>query len=256
MATFITMFDNINIAADPPGAAAYAGYVDGRFANFQALKARFPHARLLSIAVFSADDAECLDVEPGDATSAQIFAWFKRQEKRGVWRPCIYSSVSNWDSIFATMAANGFARASFRAWSAHYTLTPHICGPASCGLVRTPVDATQYTDRALGRSLDESECLDDFFGATPPPPPPPPNNWTAKVIQNLPTLQNGSHDTVGSGRKVVRLQGLLTALGTPVTLDGIFGASTENAVKAQQRSFGLSQDGIVGQATWTSLIDG
>ena len=36
-------------------------------------------------------------------------------------------------------------------------------------------------------------------------------------------------------------------------LDGIFGITTENAVKAYQRSRGLSADGIVGCNTWRSL---
>lgn len=36
-------------------------------------------------------------------------------------------------------------------------------------------------------------------------------------------------------------------------LDGIFGAGTQNAVIAYQRSRGLSADGIVGCNTWRSL---
>ena len=46
-------------------------------------------------------------------------------------------------------------------------------------------------------------------------------------------------------RMVHRLQGRLTALGSPVTIDGIFGANTEAAVKAQQKAFGLSHSGGV-----------
>jgi N-acetylmuramoyl-L-alanine amidase len=36
--------------------------------------------------------------------------------------------------------------------------------------------------------------------------------------------------------------------------DGIFGAGTENAVKAFQRHHGLTVDGIVGKITWTKLL--
>lgn len=36
-------------------------------------------------------------------------------------------------------------------------------------------------------------------------------------------------------------------------LDGIFGAGTQNAVIAYQKSRGLSADGIVGCNTWRSL---
>lgn len=71
----------------------------------------------------------------------------------------------------------------------------------------------------------------------------------------LPQLQTGDQDKP-QNRMVHRLQGLLTALGNPVTIDGIFGANTEAAVKAQQKAFGLSQSGVVDDNTWTKLIEG
>lgn len=38
-----------------------------------------------------------------------------------------------------------------------------------------------------------------------------------------------------------------------VSIDGIFGAGTENAVRAAQRQFGLTVDGVVGRQTWNTL---
>lgn len=40
-----------------------------------------------------------------------------------------------------------------------------------------------------------------------------------------------------------------------VSIDGIFGASTAEAVRAAQREFGLTPDGIVGEDTWKRIYD-
>ena len=72
----------------------------------------------------------------------------------------------------------------------------------------------------------------------------------------LPQLKAGDRDKEGSGRKVHRLQGLLSALESPVTIDGIYGPNTEAAVKHQQHAFGLAQNGVVDDNTWTKLIEG
>jgi peptidoglycan hydrolase-like protein with peptidoglycan-binding domain len=39
-----------------------------------------------------------------------------------------------------------------------------------------------------------------------------------------------------------------------VTVDGVFGESTERSVRAFQQIFGLTPDGVVGQGTWNKLV--
>ncbi|MDR1560088.1 MAG: peptidoglycan-binding protein [Clostridiales bacterium] len=62
-----------------------------------------------------------------------------------------------------------------------------------------------------------------------------------------------------SGENVHLIQNYLNTVSTrypdipKVTADGIFGSGTANAVKAFQRLFGLTADGIVGKSTWDSL---
>ena len=73
-------------------------------------------------------------------------------------------------------------------------------------------------------------------------------------IASLPLLKIGDQD-VPHDRAVHRLQGLLTALGSPVTIDGIFGPNTQAAVKQQQDAFGLAQSGVVDGNAWMRLID-
>jgi hypothetical protein len=164
------MYDSTNVGTLPPGADAYAGYVQGAFQTFAALKRLFAAsgAHLLSIAVFASGDADCLDIESGDATIAQAPGWVKRQLARGADRPCLYTSVSNMDALATTLGGAGISRAEVRLWSAHYGQGKHICGPGTCGLTRHACDGTQWTDAALGRSLDESILLNDFFALSAP----------------------------------------------------------------------------------------
>jgi peptidoglycan hydrolase-like protein with peptidoglycan-binding domain len=57
-----------------------------------------------------------------------------------------------------------------------------------------------------------------------------------------------------TGEPVRSLQYLLRARGFAVTVDGAFGARTDRAVRAFQRSRGLAVDGVVGRSTWTALL--
>ncbi len=62
-----------------------------------------------------------------------------------------------------------------------------------------------------------------------------------------------------SGEYVTALQEYLNFIGETypqipsVTVDGVFGASTQSAVRAYQELFGLAQSGIVGALTWDSI---
>ena len=170
------MLDSIYVTNLPDGSDAYLGYCDGFWPTVLELRARFPHARSVTLAVFPEDDAEGLDIEQGDATVAQVYDWFTRQQKRNVWRPVLYISAANAGSLLATMHANGFARSSFRLLTAHYRAPAgkHICGPSVCGYPQA--DGTQWTDSAPGLhgSLIDESLLDGAFFPAPPKPPPPP----------------------------------------------------------------------------------
>ena len=67
-----------------------------------------------------------------------------------------------------------------------------------------------------------------------------------EVYELMPEIKKGS-----SGKAVKVLQAILGN----VTIDGDFGAKTEQAVKAFQKKKGLTQDGIVGPNTWIALIN-
>ena len=170
MTSYLAMFDSTDVGQIPVGPPAAAGYVDGHWPTFAELSERFPNAHLLSIAVSPEHDAECLDVESGDATPADVPGWYERQRKRGVERPVIYADASTMqESIVPLVRSGAIARPLVRLWSAHWAGS-HICSPSSCGAVSVAMDATQWTDRSFNRDLDESLLLADFFG-TPKPAP-------------------------------------------------------------------------------------
>jgi peptidoglycan hydrolase-like protein with peptidoglycan-binding domain len=67
-------------------------------------------------------------------------------------------------------------------------------------------------------------------------------------------LLDGSADTSpGLGDEVKALQTILKQDGFAVDVDGVFGPTTESAVKTFQNEHGLQDDGIVGPTTWSAL---
>ena len=67
--------------------------------------------------------------------------------------------------------------------------------------------------------------------------------------------------TGSTGSAVEQLQFWLNTLAQyesaipSVTVDGVFGSGTANAVRAFQRKYGLTVDGVVGRTTWTEVYD-
>lgn len=151
---YVTMFDSISVSEIPKNAEAVAGYVGGYWPTFEELVKRFPRAHKLSIAVNSHEDADCLDVEKGDATPQDVPGWYMRQRLKGKKLPCFYASLSVMPEVVKELHDHGINRNAVRLWVAHWTNEPHI-----------PVgyDACQWTDQALNRNLDASLCFVKFF---------------------------------------------------------------------------------------------
>lgn len=159
----VSMFDDVNVDLIPKWAKAVAGYVGGNWPTFSKLPKLFPNAKLVSIAVASNEDAEALDIERGDAVIEDAPAWFKRQVARGVKRPIFYIQLSEAQALINYLSHSGIRRSEYRLITAHYSYKRHLCSP-KCGLgFRGSADATQWTDKALGRSLDETLCSKHFF---------------------------------------------------------------------------------------------
>ncbi|MDR2888681.1 MAG: peptidoglycan-binding protein [Lachnospiraceae bacterium] len=95
------------------------------------------------------------------------------------------------------------------------------------------------------------EVYNSLNEAVPPTNPPQANPQYPGTL-----LRVGS---VGSG--VATMQEFLNMIGysypaiPKLTVDGAFGPATQTAVRAFQRQFGLSQDGIIGPQTWQRIVD-
>lgn len=73
--------------------------------------------------------------------------------------------------------------------------------------------------------------------------------YVPRTLSNFPLLRVGSR-----GNFVELLQFLLYQYGYNLSIDGVFGNGTRNAVQAFQTANGLTSDGIVGQNTWRTLL--
>lgn len=201
MTSLITLFDTITNTEFPNGAAAYAGYVDGRIGNqpnYAHIVSEFPHAEHLSITLTGAN-ADVADVENGAMVTSHVPAWYRQQVARGIDRPVIYASASKMKTeILPLLTVIGVPRSKVRLWTAHYEDKhgAHICGPGkdTCGQLPVDADGTQWTQNYQGRNLDASLLVAGFFGSTTPAKPPA--NWVFDKVRNL---------TATAGKTSVRL---------------------------------------------------
>lgn len=87
--------------------------------------------------------------------------------------------------------------------------------------------------------------------APTPKPQAPKQNWTEKLMDELPTIAKGSR-----GRIVKIAQACMNVDGAGLKEDGIFGPATERETKEAQRKKGLNPDGLIGPKTWPRLVKG
>lgn len=158
------MYDDANVSIFAGTTAdAYAGYVDG-YVTYPWLTQHYASKHLISISIHG-NKADCLDIESGAASVSVAPSWYRLAKARKLHTtlPVIYCSAGTASEVIGYLADHGVKRADYLLWSAHYGKGRHICGPATCGY--PAANGTQFTDKALGRSLDESVLAPEFFKA-------------------------------------------------------------------------------------------
>lgn len=83
---------------------------------------------------------------------------------------------------------------------------------------------------------------------------------STEFISGIPTSWPGFDLTIGaSGQKVLQMQQQLNRIAQDypaiprISVDGVFGSGTANAVRVFQRVFGLPATGIVDYPTWYKI---
>lgn len=136
-------------------------YVDGAFANRDAVAAQCPHAKLYGITVFGATGLGIFacDSENGDLDIPSTLRWVAEQIALGAKLLCVYANFDRWVNLGLLAAIEALEKrfgVKVRKWVADYDNVRSNMEPWA--------DADQY---ATG-SVDRNVALANFFGDTPP----------------------------------------------------------------------------------------
>lgn len=157
-------YDDVALSLIPPTAQIIWVYRDGRFANEQQARRAFPHAEIKTLTTQGEAGTDGADCEPGDLSPQREAAWARGEIHAGRPHPWLYANRDQMPAVIKACNAIGVHRDEVLIWSAHYTGKEHICGPSTCG-ADFQANGTQFTDRAEGRSLDESVFDDAILPA-------------------------------------------------------------------------------------------
>lgn len=248
-----TMYDSITPGNIPASATMVAGYVDGHWANIPAMRKRFPHATVVTIAVAHGTRAMVADVENGDMSPASAVEW-ARDTMHDVPNTelTIYANTSTWPSVKAAFKAAGVALPQW--WAAHYTGKPHL-EPGSI--------ATQYADPG---PYDLSLVADYWPGVDPKPTPPAePHVSLRNVIAAAKADPNAAQGHQTHAADVRLVEAALHAggyLAEAYAKDGSFGSKTVAAYSSWQKAYsakhhlgwtGSDVNGIPGETSLKAL---
>jgi hypothetical protein len=159
----LTMYDAWSAAALPADAQIVAGYLRG--GDYDAMVARFPHARHVGISTSAEVAGDVLDIENGDAVPYQAPGWVQWRIDHGVYRPALYASIEGYmPAVVGYLHHAGISLAKVRLVVAHWTPGQK---PTE---VPAGYDGVQWwNNKAAG--WDESLLLPNFFDGPPPEDP-------------------------------------------------------------------------------------
>jgi peptidoglycan hydrolase-like protein with peptidoglycan-binding domain len=222
MTTVLVGQDSVSPSGMNRGLSVYGAYGRGTYTNLNAVEARFPGAKYVSVSPYVTTGVDCLDVEPGDSVPADCPAFVRGWTPVNTNKPVIYANAGTMGAVISSLSSAGIARSQYYLWVAEWDGSSSIPGG---------YDAKQFWSTS---GYDSDAFYDYMFGAPVPV-------WPLKV---------GS-----SGPMVTALQALLNQLAKKIglkallTVDATFGAATQTAVILAQRAFGLPAHLVAGEVT-------
>lgn len=178
-------YDSVTVADLPADGDLYLGYVDGSYANVDAIRRRFPHKPVVGITVTGQTlDAHMADVERGDLSPASGAAWAARKVKAGQ-HPTIYTYAANAGAVQAACSAAGLTPVQWSLFIAAYdgkAEVPH--GTVGKQYLGSPGNSPGH--------YDVSAVADYWPGVDQPPlrpPKPKPNRATPLALSTRVALR-------------------------------------------------------------------
>lgn len=215
-------------------------------------------------------DVETLDGESAKTLATELAKWVKAVTARTGRAPMIFTTPGLWDEwrmpafpasplwvshwgVAQPRIPQGWSDWSF--WQ--YKASAKVAGiPWKVDLdeYRGTLEGLKAFALTAGRSSDASAAAAPTAPATAPPPTSIGVVGALEGAGNTPSTTSDPKLQQGdSGESVKRLQTLLNAAGASLIEDGIFGATTDQAVREFQKEHGCDTDGVVGPATWKAL---
>lgn len=141
-------YDSTSAADLPADGDLYLAYLDGRFANADAVRKRFPRKPVATITVTGDTfDADMIDVEPGNVAKtkaqacAKAAAWVKEKLARGEY-PTVYFMESWRSAIDGALKASGVDPAKVGHFAADYDGAAQLNRPGDIGKQYRSPDGT------------------------------------------------------------------------------------------------------------------
>lgn len=220
-----------------------------------------------------------IHLNAGGGTGTEVYIYSDSSKAKG-YAQRIVNNISNSLGI-----RNRGVKTSTKLYVLRKTNSPALL--VECCFVDNAIDKVKWNSDKCAKAIVEgilNATVNNVTHTEAPKPTPAttPNNNTIKLnydgwVARLQTELNNQFRkglnvdglrgpktldacvTVKRGAKgnITRLiQERLNSVGFHISVDGIFGGGTENAVKVFQRNRGLSADGIVGRNTWEWLLKG